>query len=155
MKVCKEVFCITPMLTVLKKVFTASPLLEAISGYFLICLVVFFSISLEPFGFLRKYPLIFLIILWCLLDYRGLLLPFSWCYFEGFFLVGGRGYIFSIFLYFLRNMFHEIFQRYSSYYFGNHIKNNMARCLHFAGLFWIMLDHIFAHYKVLNKLFIM
>ena len=49
--------------------FTASPLLEAISGYLLVCLVVFFSISWELFGFLWKYARIFLIILWwyCLL----------------------------------------------------------------------------------------
>ena len=51
-KVCKDAFCITPMLTALRKIFTANPLVEAILGYFLVCLVVFFSISLEPFGFL-------------------------------------------------------------------------------------------------------
>ena len=51
-KVCKDAFCITPMLTALRKFFTANPLVEAILGYFLVCLVVFFSISLEPFGFL-------------------------------------------------------------------------------------------------------
>ena len=42
------------------------------------------------------------------------------------------------------NMFHEIFQRYSWFYCGNHTKNNMACCLHFARLFWIILGHIFA-----------
>ena len=51
-KVCKDAFCITPMLTALRKIFTANPLVEAILGYFLVCLVVFFSIFLEPFGFL-------------------------------------------------------------------------------------------------------
>ena len=51
-KVCKDAFCITPMLTALRKIFTANPLVEAILGYFLVCLVVFYSIFLEPFGFL-------------------------------------------------------------------------------------------------------
>ena len=51
-KVCKDAFCITPMLTALRNIFTANLLVEAILGYFLVCLAVFFSISLEPFGFL-------------------------------------------------------------------------------------------------------
>ena len=44
-KVCKNVFCITPILTVLNIFFTANPfLLEAILGCFLVCLFASFSI---------------------------------------------------------------------------------------------------------------
>ena len=50
-KVFKDVFCISPMLTALRKIITANPLLEAILGYFLVCLVVFFSIPWKSFGF--------------------------------------------------------------------------------------------------------
>ena len=49
-KVCKIVFCITPVLTALKSFFTTGPpLLEAIFGFYLVCFVVFLSVSLENF----------------------------------------------------------------------------------------------------------
>ena len=68
-KVCKDVFCITPMLTGIKKLFTASPLLlETILWYFLVCFVVFFSISWQPFSFSWNFAHILLIILWWLSD---------------------------------------------------------------------------------------
>ena len=54
-KVCKDVFCITSMLTALKKNFTASPpLLEAILGYFLVFCHIF-RYFLRTVWFLMKF----------------------------------------------------------------------------------------------------
>ena len=49
-----------------KQILMSSPLLEPTSRYFLVCLVVYFSISWEPFGFLWNFSQVFLIILWLL-----------------------------------------------------------------------------------------
>ena len=54
-KVCKDVFCITPMLTALKQFFTASsPLQEAILEYFLVWFEVFVLYFLITVWFLVK-----------------------------------------------------------------------------------------------------
>ena len=55
-KICKDVFCVTPMFAALKKVFTASPpLLETILGYFSVCFVAFFLYFLRNVWFLMKF----------------------------------------------------------------------------------------------------
>ena len=55
-KICKDVFCVTPIFTALKKVFTASPpLQEAILGCFSVCFVAFFLYFLRNVWFLMKF----------------------------------------------------------------------------------------------------
>ena len=85
------------MLTALTKVFTASPLLEAIVRYFLVCIVVFFSIAWEPF-----YNTLMVVRLKIFMG----VLTFAWCWFWVFFF--GGGYILSIFLYFLKNVWYVL-----------------------------------------------
>ena len=82
-----------------------------------------------------------------------MVLPFAWCYFwRVFFFCGGGGVgggqedtfsvLFSI-SWEKFDTFHEILQKYSWYYSGNHTKKNKACCLYFAGLFcYITLLHI-------------
>ena len=86
-------------------------------------------------------------------------LPFAWCWFWVCFFWGGGGRVhFQYFSLFLEKKlvcfmkFHEILRKYSWYYCGNQTQNNMACCLYFGRLFWIMLRHIFAYYTVLIAL---
>ena len=55
--ICKDVVCITPMLTARIFIFTTSPLLEIILGYFLVSCLVFFLCLLKTVSFVMKFCL--------------------------------------------------------------------------------------------------
>ena len=136
-----------------KNIFPASPLLEAVLGYFLVCLVIFF--------------IYFSKIVWPLMKICAYILNNTLMFVRLKIFIKGIALCFVLFwvLFFLRwrrahfqyfslswensGMFHEILQKYSWYHSGNHTKNNVTCCLYFARLFWIMLGLIFAHYTVL------
>ena len=67
-KICKDVVCITPMLTARVFIFTTSPLLEIIWGIFWSVVWCFFSIYWKPFRLLWNFVYMFLIILRWLSD---------------------------------------------------------------------------------------
>ena len=95
-------FCITPMLTALKRPFCGS--------------------------------------FWSVLEH-----------FDLSFFFGGGGDFFSIFLYFLRNVWY-VLMKFCKDILGitlANTKNNVACCLYFAKLFKVILGPIFAHYTVL------
>ena len=136
--VCKDVFCITPMLTSLNVFFTISPLLlEAILGYFLFSFVVFFLYFLRTVWFLMKFCTYILdntLMIFRLKDFMGVL-PFAWGYFEFSFLrEGGHFQYFSLFLEKGLVCFHKILHR-CSWQSCNHTKNNIACCSSFTRLF--------------------
>ena len=55
--ICKDVVCITPMLTARIFIFTTSPLLEIILGYFVVSCLVFFLCLLKTVSFVMKFCL--------------------------------------------------------------------------------------------------
>ena len=150
-KVCKDDFCITLMLTALKKDFhrKSSP-----GDYFRL----FVGLSCGIFLYFLRTVLFLMKICTYILDNTLMVVRlknlWGYCPLLGAVLSFVRerdGGIFSIFLYFLRKVwyvswsFAKIFLVLS----GNHAKNKMACHLHFARLFWIMLGHIFSDYTVL------
>ena len=62
-------------------------------------------------------------------------IPFAWGYFEFSFFWGGRGHIFSILLYFLRQVRYVFIKFCKDVHGITHTKSNMACFFRFAGLF--------------------
>ena len=111
-KVCKYVFCITPMLIALNFFFTTTPpLLETILGYFLVSFVAFFIYLLRTVWFPRKFCIYILDNTLMAVRLKDIMavLPFAWGYFESS-LLGERAHFQYFSLLFEKSLvcFHEI-----------------------------------------------